>query len=67
MNTFHLPILPMIAGLVLLIAGYHFNDALDLKIAGALFMAWGTITHFKNIRLARQTFNNRTYVKDYFL
>lgn len=66
MHTFRLPILPMIAGLVLLIAGYHFA-AIELKIAGSLFMAWATITHFKNIRLARTVYKRGTFVRDYVL
>ncbi|QDP54379.1 MAG: hypothetical protein Unbinned4120contig1000_31 [Prokaryotic dsDNA virus sp.] len=67
MYTFRLPILPMLVGLVLLLAGYHFNNAIELQIAGVLFMAWGTCTHFKNIRIIRRWHGDRPYNRDCFL
>lgn len=53
-----LPILPTIVGLVLILMSYHFNIE-PLGVIGGLYLGYGTIIHFRNVRICRQMWDKQ--------
>jgi hypothetical protein len=56
--THKLPYLPAFIALVLIIAGYHFDDA-GLKMLGGVFLGWSTITHIRNVGICREHYEKQ--------
>lgn len=53
--TKHLPILPTLVGLALILVGLHFGiNAVEYRILGGLYLGYGTIIHIRNVRICRQ-------------
>ena len=59
--TSKIPYLPAFIGLVLILAGYHFN-AIDLKIVGGIYLGWGSLSHFRNNQIVRQHYEKQRQI-----